>query len=413
MRITLALLLCFFAPHARSFAAENWPEFRGPRGDGTSTATGLPVTWSESEHVTWKTAIHGKAWSSPVIWGDQVWMTTATENGQQRFAVCVDRDSGRIVHDTLLYSIPEPQFCHEFNSYASPTPAIEEGRLYAHFGSEGTACLDTATGKLLWSRDDLPCDHFRGAASSPILYGNLLVVALDGYDYQYVVALDKLTGQTVWKRDRNIDYGTDNGDVKKAYSTAKVIEVGGKPQLVYPSAGDTIAYEPLTGDELWRVHHGGMNASARPLFGHGMLYINTAAGGWRFFALRTGGTGDVTSSHLEWKTAQGASSRSSPSLVGDFLYMVSDAGIAACLDAHTGKPKWQKRLEGEFSASPLVAEGRLYFPNQDGKTFVIAAKPDYELLATGTLAAGCMASPAVYDKAIYLRTKTHLYRLEK
>jgi outer membrane protein assembly factor BamB len=393
-------------------AADNWPQFRGPSGDGMSNAAGLPVTWSEQEHIKWKTPVHGKAWSSPVIWGDQIWMTSATPKGHELFAVCVDRNSGKIVFDNLLFTIAEPQFCHEFNSYASCTPVIEEGRVYVHFGSPGTACLDTATGKTLWTRQDLECDHFRGAASSPIIYGDLVVVALDGYDDQYVVALDKHTGKTVWRKDRSIQYDSDEGDIKKGYSTATVIQVDGKDQLVLPSAQDTIAYEPLTGDELWRVHHGGMNAAARPLFGHGNVYINTAAGGLKLFALKVGGTGDVTKD-IVWKTSQGVSTRSSQLLIGEAIYMVSDAGIATCIDAHTGKGIWQKRLDGDFSASPISAEGRIYFCNQDGQTFVVAAKPEYELLATNQLDDGCMASPAVYDKAIYLRTKTHLYRIEE
>jgi len=163
-------------------AAENWPEFRGPSADGMSTAQGLPVTWSETENVAWKTPIHGKAWSSPVIWQDQVWLTTATPDGKQLSAICVDRDSGRIAHDLVVFEIAEPQFCHEFNSYASCTPVIEAGRIYVHYGSAGTACLDTSTGKTLWTRQDLPCDHFRGPGASPILYGDLLIVSLDGFD---------------------------------------------------------------------------------------------------------------------------------------------------------------------------------------------------------------------------------------
>ncbi len=412
MRLEMLGLVCALWAACPIAAAENWPQFRGPTGDGVSQATGLPVTWSETEHITWKTPIHDKGWSSPVIWDNQIWMTTATANGKQSFAVCVDRETGRVTHDIRLLEIAEPQFCHEFNSYASCTPAIEQGRVYVHFGSPGTFCLDTATGKTLWKRLDLKCDHFRGPASSPIIYGNLLIVALDGYDYQYVVALDKNTGETVWRRDRNIDYGTDNGDVKKAYGTATVINVDGKPQIVYPSAGDTIAYEPLTGEELWRVHHGGMNASARALFGHGRLYINTAAGGLKLLALRVGGHGDVTKD-IVWKSAQGVPTRSSQLLIGDALYMISDAGIATCLDAHTGKVIWHQRLEGNVSASPIAAEGHIYFVNQEGQTFVVAAQPEYELLATNTLDDGCMASPAVYDKAIFLRTKTHLYRIEQ
>jgi outer membrane protein assembly factor BamB len=393
-------------------AGTNWPQFRGPSGDGISTDAGLPITWSESQNVVWKTPIHDKGWSSPVIWGDQVWMTTALANGTRLFAVCVDRTSGRIVHDITVFDIAEPQFCIEMNSYASCTPAIEPGRVYVHYGAHGTACLDTATGKTLWARQDLECDHFRGPASSPILYGNLLVVAYDGFDYQYVVAFDKLTGRTVWRRDRNIEYGTDNGDAKKAYGTAKVIEVDGKPQLVYPSAGATIAYEPSSGEEIWRVNHGGMNASNPPLFADGLLYLNTAAGGFKLFAMRVDGTGDVTKTNVAWKAAQGVPTRSSPVLVDGLLFMASDAGIATCLDAKTGDVVWQKRLKGEFSASPIWAEGRVYFSNQEGQTFVVAASRDYELVATNELADGCMASAATSDGALYLRTKTHLYRLE-
>jgi outer membrane protein assembly factor BamB len=408
--LLLATVLAIFAPAAG--AGENWPQFRGPTGDGMTSETGLPLTWSESEHVAWKTAIHGKAWSSPVIWDDQIWMTTATPEGHELFAVCVDRNSGRIEHDIKVFDIPEPQFCIEMNSYASCTPVIEEGRVYVHFGAHGTAALDTRSGKVVWARQDLRCDHFRGPASSPILYGNLMVVAYDGYDYQYVVAFDKRTGKTVWRRDRNIEYGTDNGDAKKAYGTAKVIEVDGQPQLVSPSAGATIAYEPDSGEEIWRINHGGMNTSNPPLFGHGLLFLNTAAGGFKLFAMRVGGRGDLTKSNVVWKCSNGVPTRSSPVLVDDLLFMVSDAGIATCIEAETAKVVWHKRLKGEFSASPLYSDGRIYFANQDGQTFVLAASRDYELLATNELADGCMASPAVYDKAVYLRTKTHLYRLE-
>ncbi len=413
LKVAVLLLAAIVSIAWRSAGgAENWPQFRGPMGDGISRATGLPVTWSEMDHVAWKTAIHGKGWSSPVIWDNQIWMTTAPVDGKQLFAVCVDRESGRVVHDVVVFDIAEPQFCHAMNSYASPTPVIEAGRVYVHFGSAGTACLDAGSGKILWTRQDLPCDHFRGPASSPILFGNLLVVAFDGFDYQYVVALDKKTGETVWRRDRNIDYGTEDGDAKKAYCTATVIEVEGQKQLVYPSAGATIAYEPLTGEELWRVNHGGMNASARALVSDGRLYINTAAGGFKLFCMKVGGRGDVTSSAVEWKCSQGVPTRSSQLLIDGKIFMVSDAGIASCLDAASGKSIWQHRLKGDFSASPIWAEGRVYFCNQDGATFVVKAAPEFELLATNMLDGGFMASPAVYDKSLYLRTKTHLYRID-
>lgn len=396
-----------------AMAGTPWPQFRGPNLDGVTAEVDLPVTWSEQQNVAWKTPLRGKAWSSPVIWDDKIWLTTAPEDGKQLFAIAIDRQSGKILHDVLVFDIPEPQFCYPMNSYATPTPVLEPGRVWVHFGVHGTACLDTTDGRVLWKRQDFPCNHHRGPASSPIIAGKAMVVAFDGFDVQYVVALDKETGATLWRRDRNIDYGTNDGDAKKAYGTAKVIEVDGQQQLIYPSAGATIAYEPKTGEEIWRLRHGGMNACAPPLYADGRLILNTASGGFKLFAMQPGGRGDITNTNVLWKAAQGVPTRSSPSLAGDCVLMVSDAGVASCLDAKSGKPLKQLRLEGEFSASPIIAEGRIYFSNHDGRTFVLSADDKLELLAANTLEAGCMASPAVYEKAIYLRTKTHLYRLQK
>ncbi len=254
-------------------AADNWPEFRGPRGDGRAANGDPPIEWSEAHQIKWKVDIHDRGWSSPVVWNDQIWLTTATEDGKQMYAVCVDRETGQIEHDILVFENEHPSYCHPTNSYASPTPVIEAGRLYVHFGSYGTACLDTATGDVIWQRRDLQCDHYRGPGSSPILYEGGLYVAFDGFDLQYVVGLDKQSGATLWRRDRNIDYRSDNGDHKKAYGTCHVILHGGRAQLISPSAAATIAYNPATGDELWRVRHGGMNAATRPLFAHGLVFI--------------------------------------------------------------------------------------------------------------------------------------------
>ncbi|HUY34299.1 MAG TPA: PQQ-binding-like beta-propeller repeat protein [Pirellulales bacterium] len=412
MRTCLFALLLTVLPTVAT-AEEVWTQFRGPDGSGLSDATGLPIEWSETKHVTWKTPLRGKAWSSPVVWGEQVWLTNATEDGKRLSALCIDRAGGRVRRDVLVFAIAKPQFCYPFNSYASPTPVIEEGRIYVHYGSHGTACLDTATGKNLWTRQDFPCDHHRGAGSSPIVHGNLLFLTFDGFNVQYVVALDKTTGETVWKRDRQIDYGTTNGDSMKAYGTPRVIEAGGRLQLVSPSAGATIAYNPLTGDELWRVRSGGMNAAAPPLFALGRLLINTADGGFKQFAVRPDGAGDVTETHVEWKEQEGVPSRCAPLVVGDLLFMTNEAGVVSCLEAATGKLVWRHRLGGHYSASPVSAEGRLYFSSEDGDFPVIAARREYKLLATNQLETGSMASPAIAGKAIFLRTKTHLYRIEE
>lgn len=412
MRALLVILACA-SLCSRVTAEENWPQFRGPRGAGRADSAEPPMRWSETENVRWKTAIHGKGWSSPVIWGEQIWLTTATPDGQELFAVCVDRASGRIVHDIRVFEIPKPSFCHAFNSYASPTPAIEAGRVYVHFGSAGTACLDTANGKVLWTRQDLPCDHFRGPGSSSILHEDLLIVHFDGVDQQYVVAMEKATGKTVWKRSRDIDYQTDNGDFKKAYATPAIVEVGGKAQVLSPGAAATWAYDPRTGQEIWRVRHGGMNVAAPPQLGHGRVFLCTGDGGLRLLAVRPDGRGDVTATHVDWSVNRGVPSRTTPLLVGDLLYMVQEGGIASCLVAKTGQPVWQQRLGGQFSASPIVAGGHIFFCSQEGLTHVMAAGRVAQVLDVNKLDDGFMASPAVSDGALFLRTKTHLYRIQQ
>jgi outer membrane protein assembly factor BamB len=408
------LLFVLFAFGRVAAGQENWPEFRGPHGDGHADSAALPLTWSETEPVRWKTAIHDRGWSSPVIWGDQIWLTTATQDGKQMFAMQLDRKSGAIVRDLLLFSPAEPAFCHPYNSYASCTPVIEPGRVYIHFGSYGTTAIDTASGKQLWTRQDLPCDHFRGPGSSPILWGKLLILTFDGADFQYLVALDKKTGETIWRTDRHIHYDSDDGDYHKGFSTPTVVKMAGREQLISPSAGATIAYDPATGRELWRVQSGGMNAAARPLFGHGLAFATTAYQGYQLFAVRPDALGDISDSNVAWKFGKSVPSRSSPLLVGDRLFMVADKGVASCIDAKTGEALWQKRLPGEYTASPIFASGRIYFFNEAGISPVIAPETtELHVLGENKLDDGCMASPAVAGNALFLRTKTHLYRIEQ
>jgi outer membrane protein assembly factor BamB len=393
-------------------AGETWPQFRGPGGQGISDAKGVPIEWDESKNVKWKTPIHGRAWSSPVIWHDEVWLTTATEDGRELSALKLDRPTGKILLDKVVFQIAKPQFCYPFNSYASSTPVIEDGRIYVHYGSHGTACLDTATGETLWTRQDLPCNHHRGAGSSPILFGNLVFINFDGYDLQYVVALDKATGKTVWKQDRDIDYHTSDGDAKKAYGTPLIIEVEGKPLLISPAAAGTTAYDALSGEIVWRIRHGGMNAAAPPLYGHGLLFLNTADGGLREFAVPPEGRGDITANVL-WQQQQAMPSRCAPLLVDDLLFMTNEAGILSCLEAATGNLVWRERLGGHYSASPVCADGHIYFLSEDGPSPVIAAGRKYKLLATNKLDEGCMASPAIAGQAIFIRTKKSLYCIQE
>jgi outer membrane protein assembly factor BamB len=413
MRPTLALVAALLLG-LPALADENWPRFRGPHASGHANAAGLPTTWSESKNVKWKTEIHDRGWSSPVVWGDQIWVTTATTDGKVDFAVCVDKNTGQIIHNLKLWENANPSpLGNAMNGYASCTPVIEEGRVYVHFGSYGTACLDTATGKILWQRRDLPCEHFRGPGSSPILFENLLIFHMDGYDHQYIVALDKATGETVWKTDRDVDYGTDNGDTMKAFCTPLVIEVAGKEQLISPTSKATLAYDPRTGKELWRVRYGSFSVAAMPLFDKELLYLNTGFGKADLLAVRPDGAGDVTDSHVVWTAKKSIGSKPSQVLVDGLIFNVHDSGVASCLDAKTGDELWSKRLGGEYSAALLYGDGKVYFCSHDGSTTVLKAAREFTELAKNQLDDGFMASPAVTGKALILRTKSALYRVEE
>jgi outer membrane protein assembly factor BamB len=348
-----------------------------------------------------------------VVWGDQIWLTTATPDGTKLFAICVDLTTGHIVRDLELFDVDNPADTRQYNSYASPTPVIEPGRVYISFGSYGTACLDTQSGAVLWQRRDLPCNHFRGPGSSPILFENLVILDFDGFDYQYLIALDKQTGRTVWKADRTVDYGTTDGDMKKSFSTPLVIDAAGRLQLISACSKAALAYDPQTGKELWRIRHTGYSSAARPVFGDGLLFINTGFGKANLLAMRPEGEGDLTDTNIAWKVTKSVGSKPSPLLVDGLIYLVHDAGVASCIDAQTGKEVWSKRLGGDFSASPIFAAGRVYFCDESGKTTVVKTGRKYEALATNTLDDGCKASPAAVGQSLILRTKTNLYRIEE
>jgi outer membrane protein assembly factor BamB len=393
--------------------ADEWPGFRGPAGDGHADTARLPIEWSASQNVTWQTPIHGLAWSSPVVSGNDVWLTTATEEGKELSVLCLDLTSGQVRIDRKVFDVQNPPDIRKYNTYASPTPVIHGGRLYASWGSAGLACLDTETGETLWERRDLPCDHYRGAGSSPIIHNGKLYLHYDGYDFQYVVALDIATGATIWRTDRPRNFHTDNGDIKKAFATPLVINVGGREQLISPTSKGTFSYDPETGDEIWRINYAGFSTAARPLFAHGLVYLSAGFPRSEIIAVRPDGQGDVTDSHIGWSEKKLMPSKPSPLLVGDLMFTIcDDGGVATCLDAHTGEKLWQERIGGNYSASPIYADGQVYFFCEDGRTTVIRAARELELLAENQLGAGVLASPAVVGDSLLLRTSSHLYRLD-
>ena len=399
-----------------------WPQFRGPDGTGNSSSTNLPLTWGEGKNVRWKTPVHGRGWSSPVILGNQVWMTTATQDGRELFAVALDRDTGKVVFDLKLFQVATPQYAHPFNTYASPTPVIEPGRVYVTIGSPGTAAIDAKTGKVLWERRDFECNHFRGAGSSPVLFGDLLLMHFDGSDHQFVVALDKHTGKTVWRTPRSIDFqdlGSDgkpkaDGDFRKGFATPHIVMVNGQPIMVSIGSKAVYGYDPKTGREIWRViERGSHSGSTRPVAGNGLVYLAMGFDAAQILAVRPDGQGDVTASHVTWRFGKGAPSKPSMLLVNDLLFTVNDSGVAGALDAKTGELVWRGRVDGTYSASPLYAAGRIYAFSEDGKTTVLEAGREFKVLAENFLEDGFMASPAVDGKALFLRTRTHVYRIEE
>jgi outer membrane protein assembly factor BamB len=419
------VLLAFGVPAARA----DWPEFRGPWGNGHASASsddkpiGLPLHWSETNNVKWKTAIPHRGWSTPVVLGGQVWLTTATEDGHDYFAIGVDAETGQVRFNEKVFHSDNPEPLGNgasMNCFATPSPVIEPGRVYVHFGSLGTACLDTTNGKVLWKREDLRCRHYRGASSSPVSFENLLILTMDGADLQYHIALDKNTGATVWRTNRSVVWNDESvpgpmardGDLRKAHSTPLIVTVAGKPQMLSAGAKAAYGYDPRTGRELWKVQHADYSVAPRPLFDRGLAFIVTGLSKTELWAVKTDGQGDVTDTGVIWKLRTHVGKYASPILVDGLIYTAAEESFVTCLDAATGQTVWTERVGGKYAASPIFADGRIYLFDQQGTTTVLKAGRTFEVLATNTLANGFMASPAASGKSFFLRTKTHLYRIE-
>lgn len=420
----LALVLSSFPTRA------DWPEFRGPFQDGHATApgktkpAGLPITWSETNNVKWKTEIPFTGWSTPVVMGKQVWLTTATTDGHDFYAICVDADTGAIRFNEKIFHADNPEPLGDaisMNCYATPSPVIESGRVYVHFGSYGTACLNTRNFKTLWKRTDLPCRHFRGPSSSPIIYKDLLILTLDGVDLQYHVALNKFTGETIWKTNRTAVWHDENeqgkpmreGDLRKSHSTPVVVNAGGKPLMLCPGAKAAYGYDPRNGHELWKVSYNDYSTAPRAVFDGTRAFFITGGTLKEMWAVKVDGQGDVTETGVAWKSKSHIGRYASPLLIEGLLYVVADENYITCFEPATGQVVWAERIPGRYAASPVYADGRIYVFNQQGVGTVIKPGRAFEIIGTNSLADGFMASPAVSGKSFFLRTRTHLYRVEK
>ena len=436
--VTLALLsTALTSGIALAEALPSWSQWRGPAGQGHAPAAkDLPLAWSESENVAWKTPLEGKGWSSPVLADGRLWLTTAVETPLSEAekaerlanvenssslqvsgpvslrAVCLDATSGKALHDIELFRQSQPDPIHSLNSYASPSPILDGGRLYCHFGTNGTAAVDAATGAILWSHTLQKIKHENGAGGTPVLFGNRLIFDCDGSDQQYIVALDTATGEVAWKTERSGERNPEP-QLKKAYGSPIVTEIDGRAVVLSTGADWLYAYDPADGRELWKQAYGvlGFSIVPRPIVGHGMAFISTSFMQPELLAVKLP-TGDALP-EIAWRVKKSVPNIPSPILVGDEIVMVSDKGVATCLDAKSGEVCFSERLGGNFCSSPLYADGRIWVGNREGQTFILTPGKGFHVEATNQLDGEIMATPIAVGPALFLRTDKAVYRIEK
>ncbi|MFN0020593.1 MAG: PQQ-binding-like beta-propeller repeat protein [Pirellulaceae bacterium] len=430
--LVACLTLAALAPVVVSASAQDWPQFRGPSGDGCVVAKNLPERWGGFDAPAWQTEIPGSGWSSPVVVGGKVWLTSAkqaaldekerekklalnpiltpdfqTHASATLLAIEIEAASGKILRQIDLFTFADPKPIHAQNTYASPTPVSDGERLYCHFGSLGTVCLEMKSGKILW-KQVLTVEEITGPGGSPVLWKDMLIFACDGTNQQFVIALDKLTGKQIWRTNRPPIEAEDN-KLRRAFSTPLVIAHAGQEQLIVPGAQWVCSYEPATGKEIWRANFGAGHAVVpRPVFKDGLVYICTGYMKPELWAIKVDGKGDVTDSHVVWTCEKQVPEISSPLVSGGEVYFVSSKGVATCLDAKTGEQIWQHRLGGNFAASPLLADGKLYITSQEGVTSVLKPGRQFEEIARNQLFGQTLASLAVFEDSILIRTQSQL-----
>jgi outer membrane protein assembly factor BamB len=408
-----------------------WPDKQGPTFNGVvpdADAAKLPLEWDEAakKGVAWKTPLEDEGHSTPVIGGDLIWFTASTKDGRKNFVYCISRHDGKVIHHKLLFENESPEpLGNTTNNYAAPSCVLEEDAVYVSFGTYGTARLNAKTAEVEWQRRDINVRHFRGPGSSPVIFENLLILTFDGIDQHFTIALDKKTGKNVWKTPRSTDYHDldkdgkpkADGDLRKAYGTPAFVKVGNDTQLISVGSRAAFGYDARTGKEIWTVTHGGYNAAVRPLVKDGTVFMNTGYPGGHLVALKVddGTKGDVTAKLL-WERPKYNADLASAVLVNDHIFQVTGAAIGVCVNLSDGREAWSERLftgAGKVIASVIATRDRVYVFNESGDATVVAAAPEFKVLARNKLDSGMTASPAAADGALFLRTKTHLYKIVK
>ena len=410
-------VVCFLACLLSDINAQEWTQFRGSGLNGKAPEQTAPLHWTPDSNIVWKTLLPGEGWSSPVVLGNQIWLTTAKNEGSELYAVCVDKINGGIIHNLLLFR-PDSVFGkHAVNSYATPTPCIDERRVYVNFGQYGTACMETQTATVVWKREDLFCNHVQGPGASPILYKNMLILHYEGTDTMFIIALDKNTGKTIWKTDRPAELYDHLADIgKKAYITPIVINVNDRDLLISNGSAACIAYDVYTGKEVWRIIQGEDSTIAMPVYENGIVYFYTSfvstPGGERYcelLAIDPKGEGDITNTNILWRKKTPILQLLSPLVHNGLLYTIDSNSMLMCLDAKTGTVLYQEKLRNKYNASPVLAGGNIYFPSTNGKTLVINEGKVLQIVADNKLDGQIWASPAVIDNKLLVRTSKYLY----
>jgi outer membrane protein assembly factor BamB len=409
----LVPVLCLTFWFALPAPAADWAQFRGPGGDGHAGDANPPTEWDRTRNVTWRKEIPGLGWSSPVVGGGKIYLTTAVPSGRDQSlrALCLDARTGDILWNVEVFKQAGDQapMVHKKNSHASPTPVVDGGHVFVHFGHMGTACLNAKDGSRVWTQQSLRYNPVHGNGGSPILAGDRLIFSIDGTDKQEIVALERKTGKVAWRTPRNLS-------VQKpfSFSTPLLITANGREQVISAGSGVVMALEPATGKEIWRVRYGsGYSVVPRPVYGNGLVYLSSGYEAPLIHAIRPDGKGDVTSTHVAWKTKAGAPRNASPLLVGDALYLADDFGLVTCLEATTGKERWNERVGRAYSASPILAGGLMYFLDEDGLATIVKPGASYEEVARNKMGEKALASFAVDGDALLLRTEKAVYRIEK
>ncbi len=409
--VAAAVLLAMWASPA---AAENWPRFRGPTGQGISAEEHVPLRWGPEENIAWKTAIPGEGWSSPIVHGDHVFVTATTDEGRRCHVICVDRRTGTIRWNTVVFEQAVRKKRPE-NSHATPTPVTDGQHVYAVFSSGGIAAVDYS-GRVAWTNHEVDFYGHHGLAASPILHDDLLIMPFDGssdgennrigwkipWEQAVVLAVEKQTGRVRWRGKR--------GPSRLGHVTPNVLVANGQAQII-SGCGDRVqGFDPQTGELIWSIYSQGEGVTPSIVIGDGLIYSCSGFEAPTIRVIRTGGQGDVTQTHIAWEQTRGVPSMASPLYVKPYLYAVTEAGIATCFDGATGEVVWQQRIEGKHSCSPVYAAGRIYFLTEnEGDTLVIAAGPEFKPLAKNSIGEKCQASMAISQGNIFIRSEKHLF----